>query len=304
MPWLQPGKATADSRTERMIALKKTAPFQISKTFDIPTVPVVLTRIIHALDDDNSSAEDMEALILHDPSLSARILKLANSALYSFRCDVKTLSHAIPLLGLNLVKSLAISLSIFESFVQGSKSEASHISNLWMHSFGVGMVSQEVWKRRGTKKEAEFAFLCGLLHDLGKVVYFKKAPLHYSILCSQERGEKDADISAAEREHYGIDHASIGAMLAQHWGFPPELCTVIRKHHSKVDPNSPLVAAVSLSDTIVRLSGIGHDADRRSNPQMSRLQALLRIGPEEYRQLRLFADEKRAYIQEFFQLAT
>ncbi len=261
-----------------MINATTATPFQIGRTFDMPTVPVVLTRIIQALDDENSTAEDMEELILHDPSLSARLLKLANSALYSFRCEVKTLSHAIPLLGLNLVKNLAIGLSIFESFVQGMRSEAAHINNLWMHSFGVGIVSKEIWKRRGARKEAEFAFLCGLLHDLGKVVCFKRAPLHYGILFSQERGEKDPDISAVEREHYGIGHALLGAALAQNWGFPTELCAVIRNHHSTADLNAPLVAAVSLSDTIVRLAGIGHDGDRRSNPRMSRFQTLLRMG--------------------------
>ena len=293
---------TADSRTRRAIAVKTTAPFRIDKAFDMPTVPVVLSRIIQVLDDDNSTAEEMEALILHDPSLSARILKLANSALYSFRCEVKTLSHAIPLLGLNLVKSLAIGVSIFESFVQGSKNEAVHINNLWMHSFGVGMLSQEIWKKRGTRKEAEFAFLCGLLHDLGKVVYFKKAAMHYSSLFSQERGEMDPDISAAEREYYGIDHASVGSMLAQSWGFPPELCSVILKHHLTADPNAPLVAAVSLSDTTARLAGIGHDGDKRFNPQASRFQAILRLGPDEYRQLRLFAEGKRGDILDFFRL--
>jgi HD-like signal output (HDOD) protein len=286
-----------------MIAARTSASFRIDKNFDMPTVPLVLSRIIQVLDDDNSSAQEMEELILHDPSLSARILKLANSALYSFRSEVKTISHAIPLLGLNLVKSLAIGVSVFESFTKGAKGEAAHISALWMHSFGVGMLSQELWKSRGPRKEAEFAFLCGLLHDLGKVVFFKKAPMHYSFIFAQERNDKDPDISATEMQYYGANHASLGSLLAEHWGFPPDLCTVIRKHHSTVDPNAPLVAAISLADTIVRQSGIGRDGDRRANPDLSRLQALLRMGAEEFRQLRSFAESRRKDIADFFQLA-
>jgi HD-like signal output (HDOD) protein len=286
-----------------MIAAKATAPFRIDKNFDMPTVPLVLSRIIQVLDDDHSSAQEMEELILHDPSLSARILKLANSALYSFRSEVKTISHAIPLLGLNLVKSLAIGVSVFESFTKGAKGESTHISNLWMHSFGVGMLSQEIWKSRGPRKEAEFAFLCGLLHDLGKVIFFKKAPMHYSFIFAQERNDKEPDISATEQQYYGANHATIGSLLAEHWGFPPDLCTVIRKHHSTVDPNAPLVAAVSLADTIVRQAGIGRDGDRRANPDMSRLQALLRMGAEEFRQLRLFAESRRKDIEDFFRMA-
>jgi HD-like signal output (HDOD) protein len=132
-----------------MIAAKAIAPFRIDKNFDMPTVPLVLSRIIQVLDDDHSSAQEMEELILHDPSLSARILKLANSALYSFRSEVKTISHAIPLLGLNLVKSLAIGVSVFESFTKGAKGESAHISNLWMHSFGVGMLSPGDLEEKG-----------------------------------------------------------------------------------------------------------------------------------------------------------
>ncbi len=286
-----------------MIIARTNSPFRIDRSFDIPTVPLVLSRIIQVLDDDNSSAQEMEDLILHDPSLSARILKLANSALYSFRCEVKTISHAIPLLGLNLVKSLAIGVSIFESFTQGAKSEARHINDLWMHSFTAGMLSQEIWKGRGIRKEAEFAFLCGLLHDLGKVVYFKKAPMHYSYIFAQVRTDKDPDISTAEQEAYGINHSRIGSMLAEQWGFPPDLCYVIRNHHSLADPSAPMVGAVSLADTIARVAGIGRDGDRQANADLKRLRALLRMGDEEYRQLHGFAEGKRDDIREFFRLA-
>src|SRR5512136_1851579 len=137
-----------------MIAAKATSPFRIDKNFDMPTVPLVLSRTIQVLDDDHSSAQEMEDLILHDPSLSARILKLANSAFYSFRTEVKTLSHAIALLGMGLVKSLAIGVTIFESFTKGMNQEGNQINRLWMHSFGTGLITQDIWSRRArTKKE-------------------------------------------------------------------------------------------------------------------------------------------------------
>ena len=81
-----------------MSTVKEPVPFPVEKNFDLPSIPLVLTKIIQLLDDDRASAQALEDLILHDPPLSARILKLANSALYSFRSDVKTISHAIALL--------------------------------------------------------------------------------------------------------------------------------------------------------------------------------------------------------------
>ena len=275
--------------------------FKIDLNFDLPTIPLMMSRILQVLDDDMAGAKKMEELILHDPSLSARILKLANCPLYAFRCEVKTISHAITLLGLNLVKSLAIGVSVFDSFRRGATVDAQHLNNLWMHSYSVGVLSQETWKRRATRMESEFAFLCGLLHDVGKVVYFKKAPLHYAYVFAQARTGDDPDITTAEQEHYGISHAPVGAALAERWGFPAALCNVIQRHHSPADPNTPIVAAVSLADSIARVYSFGSDGDRRENPDMSRMQAALRMGADEFRQLTSFAESKRDEIEGFFQ---
>src|SRR5512136_1789668 len=101
-----------------MQPMREVAPIRIDKDFEMPSVPLVLMKILQILDDNTSSAQELEKLILHDPSLSARILKLANSAFYCFPNQVKTISHAIVLLGLNLVKSLAIGVNIFDSFTR------------------------------------------------------------------------------------------------------------------------------------------------------------------------------------------
>ena len=104
-----------------MCTSKHPIPFSTNNSFEIPSIPLVLIKIIQTLDEDKSSASELEELILHDPALSARILRLANSAFYSFRTEVKTISHAIALLGMNLVTSLAIGINIFDSFTKGAK---------------------------------------------------------------------------------------------------------------------------------------------------------------------------------------
>ena len=91
-------------------------PISVTKDFEIPSIPLILIKIIQMLDENTSSAKELEELIRHDPALSARILRLANSAFYSFRARVKTIAHAITLLGTNLVTSLAIGINIFDSF--------------------------------------------------------------------------------------------------------------------------------------------------------------------------------------------
>jgi putative nucleotidyltransferase with HDIG domain len=287
-----------------MQAVKDSTPLHIDKDLEIPSVPIVLSKILQLVDDNRASARVLEELILHDASLSVRVIKLANSALYSFRSEVKTVAHAIALLGLNMVKSLAIGVSVFESFTQGFRDEITFISRLWMHSFGVGLIAQEIWTKRSNRAEGEFALLCGLLHDVGKVIYFKKDVLGYSQLFAMENSGQDPDIRSLEVEYYGVDHAVLGAILAKQWNLPSELTTVVRHHHDPDAGELPLVAAVSMADVLAKQAGIGYDGDHKITADLAVLQRLLKIDGNEYNALLAFAVKKRTDVDEFFQLAS
>ena len=286
---------------------KPAVPLSINKDFEIPSIPLVLIRIIQTLDKDKNSARELEALILHDPALAARILRLANSAFYSFRASVKTISHAIALLGINIVTSLAIGINIFDTFTKGAKSESSLINELWTHSCGVAMLVKEIWAKSSRReKEEEFAFLCGLLHDIGKVILFKKYPGHYGPIFAAAKTETDAVISFYENENYGADHAVIGEMLAKQWGLPEELAFVIRRHHEASALKSPMISAVMLADLLAKELKIGYDGDDglNANPSLSKLQSNMEITDEEYERLKLFASREREGINRFFKISS
>jgi HD-like signal output (HDOD) protein len=287
-----------------MCTQKHPMPFPINSNFDIPSIPLVLIKIIQRLDEAASSAKELEELILHDPALSARILRLANSAFYSFRTEVKTISHAIALLGLNLVTSLAIGINIFDTFTKGAKSEAALINKLWTHSCGVGVLVKEIWTRRsGRSKEGEFAFLCGLLHDLGKVVLFKTYPGHYGSIFAIAKTENDPAISSYETAAYGADHAVIGEMLAKQWGLPPELASVIRRHHDPLALEVPMISAVVLGDLLAKELKIGYDGDDGLSEGLSKTLPGLDIVESEYDHLTAFAERERENIERFFKMS-
>jgi HD-like signal output (HDOD) protein len=287
-----------------MCTSKHPVPFSLKSNFDIPSIPLVLIKIIQTLDNDSSSAKELEELILHDPALSARILRLANSAFYSFRAEVKTISHAIALLGLNLVTSLAIGINIFDTFTKGAKSEAALINRLWIHSCCVGVLVKEIWTRRSRReKEGEFAFLCGLLHDLGKVVLFKAYPGHYGSIFAIEKTAEDPSISAYESTSYGSDHAVIGEMCAKQWGFPPELASVIRKHHDPLALGVPMISAVTLADLLAKELKIGYDGDDGLNEGLSKMMPKLDIAGSEFDHLTKFANSERENIEHFFKMS-
>ncbi len=279
----------------------------INKDFEIPSIPLVLIKIIQTLDADSSSARELEELIMHDPALAARILRLANSAFYSFRTRVKTISHAIALLGMNIVTSLAIGINIFDTFTKGAKSEAAQINKLWTHSCGVAVVVREIWAGRSRKeKEGEFAFLCGLLHDLGKMIFFKKYPGHYAPVFESPKTETDPGISFFEFENYGTDHAEIGEMLAKQWGLPTELSYVIRRHHDMSALKSPLISAVMLADLLAKDLKIGYDGDDglSAMEELPKLMSKLEISDADYEQLKVFASREREGIKRFFQVSS
>jgi putative nucleotidyltransferase with HDIG domain len=280
-------------------------PFPIDKGFEIPSIPLVLIKIIQTLDANTSSAKELEDLILHDPALAARILRLANSAFYSFRARVKTISHAISLLGMNVVTSLAIGINIFDTFTKGSRSEAKHINQLWTHSCGVAVLVKEIWTRKSSvQKEGEFAFLCGLLHDLGKMAFFKTYPGHYSSFFALAKSETDPAISSFERENYGVDHSVVGEMLAKQWGFPPELVSVIRKHHDPTALDMPMVRAVAVADLVAKELKIGYDGDDGLYEGHPILQSQIEIPEAEYERLKEFASSERGTIEGFFQISS
>jgi putative nucleotidyltransferase with HDIG domain len=277
---------------------------RVDRNLELPSIPVVLARVLEVMDDGNSSARQLEEVILHDPSLSARILKLANSAFYSFECEVKTISRAIPLLGFNLVRSLAIGVVIFESFVRGNRGEAALINRLWVHSVGVGIMAREIWTPMSDRKEGEFALLCGLLHDMGSVILFKKDAAQYAKIFSAKKEGPESDLRLLETNSYGHDHTQLGAMLARQWGLPQELINVVEKHHDPlVCETAPLVVAVSLADAMIRQAGLGHDGDRTDLIETAPLETHLGLTQADVERLRSGVESRRREIERFFSFA-
>jgi putative nucleotidyltransferase with HDIG domain len=203
------------------------------------------------------------------------------------------------------VTSLAIGINIFDTFTKGSKSEAAHINNLWTHSCGVAVLAKEIWARRnGAEKEKEFAFLCGLLHDLGKVVLFKTYPGHYSSIFAMVKSEADPAICSYESEYYGVDHAMIGEILAKQWGFPSELVELIRRHHDPMAVELTMVRTVMLADLLAKELKIGYDGDDGLSEDFAKLRLKLEISEAEYERLNEFACRERENIEGFFKFSS
>ncbi len=225
----------------------------IMNTKSLPTLPGVISKLNALSDNDRSSIPEMARIVSSDQVLSARILKLANSPSYGFY-RVSTISNAMILLGVNVVKSLAISSSIFEIMEQNSV-------GLWEHSLGAGLAANII-ARTLKLQNCEEISTAALLHDIGKVIIRINFGDDYRQLLSLI-DEKDVPMLEAERELLGTDHAQVGAWLAKSWFLPDRLVEPIACHHdiSSAFSFSLQASIVHLADILVKASNFGFSGD-------------------------------------------
>jgi len=208
----------------------------IMDTKTLPTLPGVINKLNTLSESDKSSVQEMAKIVSSDQVLSARILRLANSPSYGFY-RVSTISNAMILLGVNVVKSLALSSSIFEIMEKNSV-------GLW------------------ALPECEEISTAALLHDIGKVIV--------SIKCSEAEAQirrtirdKQVYMWEAEREVIDTDHAEIGGWLAKSWFLPDKLSEPIAFHHNVVQSENHRIktAVVHIADVLIKASGFGNSGD-------------------------------------------
>jgi putative nucleotidyltransferase with HDIG domain len=225
----------------------------IMNTSSLPTLPGIITKLNALSENDKSSVQEMARLVSSDQVLSARILKLANSPSYGFY-KVSTISNAMILLGVNVVKSLALSSSIFEIMEKNS-------IGLWEHSLGAG-VAANIISRRLKLPECEEISTAALLHDIGKVIIRLNFGDDYRQLLALIE-EDNVSMMEAERRLLGTDHAEVGAWLAKSWFLPDKLIEPIGFHHEVAAAPSQQTKAsvVHFANILIKASGFGFSGD-------------------------------------------
>jgi len=222
-------------------------------TKTLPTLPSVIRKLNTLSDNEKSSVQEMAKIVSSDQVLSARILRLANSPSYGFY-RVSTITNAMILLGVNVVKSLAIASSIFAAMEKDSV-------GLWEHSLGVGVAANLIARKLGLPECEEIA-TAGLLHDIGKVLI--------RIKCSDAENDiiefayqQQTFTLDAEREIINTDHAEVGGWLANSWFLPDKLIEPIAFHHdvARSENYRTKTAVVHIADILIKASGFGNSGD-------------------------------------------
>lgn len=237
-----------------MVLEEAAAKKRIQLLKNLPTLPGMIDKISRAVESKRFSAADIGKLISRDQVLTAKVLKLANSAFFGFSRKVGSLTQALVLLGFDVVKGLILTSSVFD--LMKNKGE-----DLWRHSMGVATAATII-AVQADMPDAEEASLAGLLHDLGKVVIRVHMPDDSASINELVEVEGLA-LRDAEREVLGFNHTQVGQWLAESWKLPDELAEPIHWHHkpegSRKAPQ--MTAAVHLADCLVRGFGYGDGGD-------------------------------------------
>ncbi len=229
----------------------------IMNTRDLPAMPHVASKVLELSSNPNSSARQLQQVIADDQAMAARILKIANSAMYSCSRKVKTLTEAIVMLGFNSIRSLVVTSASRNLYLSSNKRMGLKERLLWEHSVGTAFGCRLLVLKRHPAL-AEEAFLAGLMHDIGKLVLNMHAAEQFDeivqIVYNEHRHFADT-----EREILGFDHAEVGALLVGKWRLSQLLERTIASHHQPdaFAAENPLLLYLDLANALCHKRGIG-----------------------------------------------
>lgn len=213
------------------------------------TLPDLVMRAVAVMDSPTGTAQELVEVIELDAGLAATVLKLANSALYGHLGQVETLSHAVAMIGHKALKDLVLGTSAVRAF-KDIPAGFVDMDTFWDNSITCGVLSKLI-AHQARLPESEALFIAGLLHGVGRLVFYAKRPAEYRrVLELVQRGEND--LTAAERQVFGFDYADLGASLLETWGLPEKLRVAVGYHqHPAAAPGyAKEVAVVHLANRI------------------------------------------------------
>ena len=217
---------------------------------NLPVIPDIATKILSITEEKlDISFKELENTIMVDPGLSAKILRVANSALYARQREVKNLQMAITLLGFKTIKSLVLLITASNMFSKGQNTAFYRF--FWKHSVIVAFMAKDMAIKTANRNIADICFLAGLIHNIGQTALYNANPEGYKEVLNLARsGERR--ISEVEQELFEVSHREVGADVLRNWSFPDVYVDTAAEHGSPniTSSHKTAILLVSMADFV------------------------------------------------------
>lgn len=247
----------------------------VSNIRNLPTPPIVFHQIQKVINDPGVSAVKVASILAEDPAMSAKVLRLTNSAFYGLAREVESVRQAVVIVGFEAIRNLVLSASVLDMF-KGKNLDEEYQEKYWRHSLSTAvccrLLASKVRSRGFVDPDA--AFSAGLLHDVGKMVICCFLPEEYMALKAEKDRDGDSADHVIEERLLGYNHALIGGFLGTQWKIPHKLVEAITYHHQpdQCDAEDPIAYIVALADHVAKRAF----ADEDERPRVEKInQSLL-----------------------------
>ena len=223
---------------------------KVETSRSLPTLPHILLQLIDICNQEEKGIRDLSKVINKDPSISERLLRLVNSAYYSLKQKISSIDQALLLLGMDAVKNIAISSSVYQVFHRPGRKSAFNLKLFWWHSLSCATLARHLAIRVQYPSPDE-AFLAGLMHDIGKIVLWNNFEQEYEQIL-KDSAYRTAELLEGEQA-FGLGHAEAGAWLIRHWDMHTFMPDAVLYHHDPPDRivhASPMVQMVYVANRL------------------------------------------------------
>jgi len=236
----------------------------IGENTKLSTLPDIYRQLIDAVAQPSSSTYDIENVISKDTNLSARLLKIVNSAFYGYPSRIDTLSRAVSIIGTKQLSTLCMGVNIINIFNK-IPSDIINMKMFWKHSVLCGICARILAGYKNVQN-TERMFTAGLLHDIGRLICYNYLPKE-SLDAFRTAKEIRQLLYLAERDIFSLDHATLGGHLLNRWQMPPSLEDMVRYHHEPQKSKNQVEASlIHLADIMANAMGIGSSGERLIPP--------------------------------------
>ncbi len=256
---------------------------------NLDTVPSVAIRVIEATRRADSDSEEIGTLVESDPALSAKVLRTANSAWLGCSGKIASLPRAMTLLGVDMVRCIALSVVISKLFLERSPTGArERFTLLWQHSLACG-IGNELLAEKLRTGDPKAAFITGLIHDIGKFIFLQwNSELYLELLAAAE--ESMTPLHILERKMIDTDHPTVGGLLLDTWGFPEKLRFPVSEHHRDMRtlsdaPMARHLLTLKAANALAHLVRLGASGNPKPEFTLSVLPRVIGVSAEDVFQL-------------------